>query len=75
MFARMCKYGGVRLHAFVSHIYLAHVCVCIHDAACFFAVVLMRHLCLSTSVSFSVDLCIYFLCVTVWMLVSLWILL
>lgn len=29
MFARMCKYGGVRLHAFVSHIYLAHECVCV----------------------------------------------
>lgn len=29
MFARMYKYGGVRLHAFVSHIYLTRVCVCL----------------------------------------------
>lgn len=35
MFAHMCKNSGVRLHAFVSHMYLAHVCVCNHDAACF----------------------------------------
>lgn len=48
------------MHLYHIYIWLVCVSVCIHDAAYFFAVVLMRHLCLSTSVSFSVDLCIYF---------------